>query len=281
MRKVVVSEFISLDGVIENPAWTFEFQSPEQDAFKFAELRDADALLLGRVTYEGFAAAWPGMAAETGEYGAWMNGYPKYVASNTLDTAEWNASIIEGDLAEGVNRLKQQPGKDILVFGSGKLAESLMRLDLVDEYRLIVYPIVLGQGQKLFVDNIGAKMKLVKSEVFSSGAILLVYEAVSGGGGGMTPPRRLRAATLPRARERVGMLTGTGGDGAGGCMAWAFTPPRAAARPSPAEGRVGSTRTLRARAKRPLCQTCFPNSAARLQPRGAVLCALGVWRLRL
>ena len=176
MRKVVVSEFISLDGVIENPAWTFQFQSPEQDNFKFAELRDADSLLLGRVTYEGFAQAWPGMAAETGEYGEWMNGYPKYVASTTLDTGEWNASIIKGDLAEAVNALKRQEGKDILVFGSGKLAETLMRLDLVDEYRLIVYPIVLGEGQKLFVDNIAATLRLVKSEVFSSGAVALTYQ---------------------------------------------------------------------------------------------------------
>lgn len=176
VRKVVVSEFISLDGVIENPAWTFQFQSPEQDAFKFAELRDADALLLGRVTYEGFAAAWPGMAEATGEYGAWMNGYPKYVASTTLDSAEWNATIIKGDLAEAVNRLKGEDGKDILVFGSGKLAESLMRLDLVDEFRLIVYPVVLGQGQKLFVGDIAAKLQLVRSETFSSGAVALTYQ---------------------------------------------------------------------------------------------------------
>ena len=129
MRKVVVSEFMTLDGVIENPAWSMPYQSDEQNNFKFAELRDADALLLGRVTYEGFAAAWPGMAEQTGEYGVWMNGYPKYVASTTLDTAEWNASIIKGDLAEEVDKLKQRPGKDILVFGSGKLAESLMRLE--------------------------------------------------------------------------------------------------------------------------------------------------------
>jgi dihydrofolate reductase len=176
MRKVVVSEFISLDGVIEEPMWTFQFGSPEQDAFKFAELRDADALLLGRVTYEGFAAAWPGMAAETGEYGAWMNGYPKYVASTTLEGAEWNATVIKGDLAGEVNRLKGQEGKDILVFGSGKLVEALMRLDLVDEYRLLVYPIVLGRGQKLFAEGAATTLRLVKSEIFSSGVAALTYQ---------------------------------------------------------------------------------------------------------
>jgi dihydrofolate reductase len=172
----VVSEFISLDGVIENPAWTFQFQSPEQDAFKVAELEAADALLLGRVTYDGMSKAWPAMAAETGDYGARMNGYPKYVPSTTLDKGEWNATIIKGDLAEEINQLKGQEGKDILLFGSGKLVESLMRHDLVDEYRLIVYPIVLGEGQKLFVDGLPAKLRLVKSEVFSSGAIALTYQ---------------------------------------------------------------------------------------------------------
>lgn len=180
MRKVVVSEFVSLDGVIENPAWTFAYQSDEQNAFKFAELQAADALLLGRVTYDGMSKAWPTMEAQTGEYGKWMNSYPKYVPSTTLAEGEWNATIIKGDLAEEINTLKQQPGKDILLFGSGKLVESLMRHELVDEFRLIVYPIVLGQGQKLFVDGIPAKLKLVKSEVFSSGAVALTYETVAG-----------------------------------------------------------------------------------------------------
>ena len=114
MRKVVVSEFMTLDGVIENPAWSMPYQSPEQDAFKVAEMKVADALLLGRVTYEAFAAVWPGMEADTGEYGQWMNGSPKYVASTTLDTAEWNANIIKGDLADEVNKLKQQEGRDLL-----------------------------------------------------------------------------------------------------------------------------------------------------------------------
>ncbi|MBA2714222.1 MAG: dihydrofolate reductase family protein, partial [Rubrobacteraceae bacterium] len=128
MRRVVVSEFVSLDGIVEDPRWTFQFGSDDRDQFKFEELAASDALLLGRVTYEGFAAAWPQMEEQTGEYGAWMNGYPKYVVSTTLqEPLEWNNStLVEGDVAEEVSRLKDQPGKDILVFGSGDLVNTLM-----------------------------------------------------------------------------------------------------------------------------------------------------------
>ena len=164
MRRVIVSEFVSLDGVIEDPGgtgesdrggWSFQYdRGPEGDEFKFDELAAADALLLGRVTYEGFAAAWPQMEEQTGEYGAWMNGYPKHVVSTTLqEPLEWNnSSLIAGDIAEEVGRLKQQPGKDILVFGSGKLARTLMEHDLIDEYRLMVFPVVVGKGKRLFGD---------------------------------------------------------------------------------------------------------------------------------
>ena len=164
MRRVIVSEFVSLDGVIEDPGgtgesdrggWSFQYdRGPEGDEFKFDELAAADALLLGRVTYEGFATAWPQMEEQTGEYGAWMNGYPKHVVSTTLqEPLEWNnSSLIAGDVAEEVGRLKQQPGKDILVFGSGKLARTLMEHDLIDEYRLMVFPVVVGKGKRLFGD---------------------------------------------------------------------------------------------------------------------------------
>jgi len=175
MRKVVISEFMTLDGVIEDPAWSFQFHSEEQDAFKFAELKAADSLLLGRVTYEGFAAAWPGMAEETGEYGEMMNGYPKYVASTTLDKTEWNASLIKGDIAEEVGKLKQQPGRDILVFGSGRFAQTLMRQGLVDEYRLLVYPVVLGRGQRLFTEGFDSTLQLVEAKTFSTGVVALTY----------------------------------------------------------------------------------------------------------
>ena len=180
MRKLVVSEFVTLDGVFEDPAWTFPFRSEEGEAFKFAELQAADALLLGRVTYQGFAAAWPGMAEQTGEYGAMMNGYPKYVASTTLDTAEWNASLLKGDLAEEVAGLKGQSGRDILVFGSGRLVETLLRHNLVDEYRLLVFPVVLGRGRRLFPGGLATTLRLVEAKPFSSGVVALTYQPAQG-----------------------------------------------------------------------------------------------------
>jgi dihydrofolate reductase len=189
MRRVIVSEFVSLDGVIEDPggaegfergAWSFQFdRGPEGDKFKFDELAAADALLLGRVTYEGFAAVWPKMEEQTGEYGAWMNGYPKHVGSRTLEEPlEWNNStLIEGDVAEGVSKLKQQDGKDILVFGSGALVNTLMEHELIDEYRLMVFPIVVGKGKRLFGDTQETKaMKLVDTKpVGPDGILILTY----------------------------------------------------------------------------------------------------------
>jgi dihydrofolate reductase len=176
MRKVIVSEFVSLDGVMENPAWTFQFGSQEQDQYKFDELFACDALLLGRVTYQGFAAAWPNMQG-TGEYGERMNSMPKYVASTTLTRMEWNANLIKGDLAAEVTRLKQQPGQDLLVFGSCELVYTLTELDLVDEYRLMVFPIILGSGKRIFRDGSEQKiLKLVETKPFHSGVVVLTYQ---------------------------------------------------------------------------------------------------------
>src|ERR687897_1661530 len=189
MRKVIVSEFMSLDGVIEDPGgageldrggWSFRSdRGAEGDKFKDDELAAADALLLGRITYEGFAAAWPQMEEQTGEYGARMNGYPKHVASRTLqEPLEWNNStLIEGDIAEEVSRLKEQPGKDILVFGSAQLVRTLMGHDLIDEYRLMVFPIVLGKGKRLF-GNVGETraLRLVDTKpVGPDGVLVLTY----------------------------------------------------------------------------------------------------------
>ncbi len=194
MRKVIVSEFVSLDGVMEDPGgagesdrggWAFRSdRGPEGDEFKFEELAAADALLLGRKTYEGFAAAWPQMEEQTGEYGAWMNGYPKHVASTTLEEPlEWNNStLIEGDVAEGVSKLKQQDGKDILIFGSGALVNTLIKHDLIDEYRLMVFPIVVGKGKRLFGDVGGTRaMRLVDTKpVGPDGILILTYEPARG-----------------------------------------------------------------------------------------------------
>jgi dihydrofolate reductase len=179
VRKVIASEFVSLDGVMEEPGWTFQFSSEEQDQFKFDELAASDALLLGRLTYEGFAAAWPQMEEQTGEYGAWMNGYPKYVASTTLEEPlEWNNSnLIQGNVAEEVSRLKQQPGKDILIFGSGDLVNMLMQHDLIDEYRIMVFPVVVGSGKRLFGDGSDTKvLELVETKTFGSGVVVLTYQ---------------------------------------------------------------------------------------------------------
>jgi dihydrofolate reductase len=189
MRRVIVSEFVSLDGVIEDPGgaggfdrggWSFWFdRGSEGDKFKFDELAAADALLLGRVTYVGFATAWPQMEEQTGEYGAWMNGYPKHVASRTLEEPlEWNNStLIKGDVAEEVSKLKQHEGKDILVFGSGALVNTLMEHDLIDEHRLMVFPIVVGKGKRLFGETKETKaMKLVDTKQLGpDGVLVLTY----------------------------------------------------------------------------------------------------------
>ncbi len=178
MRKVIVSEFVSLDGVIENPVWTFQLTGEEQQRFKSDELSAADALLLGRVTYEGFAAAWPRMTEQVGEYADMMNGYPKHAVSTTLEEPlGWNNStLIKGDVSEDVSELKQQPGRDILVFGSGTLVNELMRLGLIDEYRLMVFPVVLGSGQRLFGDGVEETvLELVGTDTFDTGVVVLTY----------------------------------------------------------------------------------------------------------
>jgi len=167
---------MTLDGVVEAPdKWSFPFWSDETGKFKSDELRATDALLLGRVTYEGFAAAWPGRKDEEG-FADRFNSMPKYVASKTLKKLEWNNShLIKGDLAAEVSKLKQQPGRDVVIHGSPTLIRSLLPHDLIDEYRLLVYPIVLGRGKRLFDEASQAKLKLAESETFSKGVVKLVY----------------------------------------------------------------------------------------------------------
>lgn len=186
MRRVIVSEFVSLDGVMEmeEPGrWNLPYWSDEMGKYKSDELAAADALLLGRTTYEVFAAAWPSMTDEEG--GAEMNGYPKHVASTTLkEPLEWNNStLIKGDVAEEVSKLKQQPGKDILVYGSAELARTLMEHDLIDEYRLMVHPVVVGSGKRLFGDTEETKaMRLVDTkQVSPDGVLVLTYRPAGKG----------------------------------------------------------------------------------------------------
>src|SRR5438270_4510728 len=150
MRKLKLAMYVSLDGVVEDPAWTGPYWNDQLSDLQAEYLYSSDALLLGRVTYEGFAAAWPGMEESTGDFGKKMNSMPKFVASKTLDNGEWNATIIKGDLIVEVAALKEQPGQDLLIYGSGDLVDELTRNGLIDEYRLMVHPVVVGSGKRLF-----------------------------------------------------------------------------------------------------------------------------------
>jgi dihydrofolate reductase len=190
MRRVVVSEFVSLDGVMEAPGgeegyahtgWVMLFPDPGQEAYKLEEVLEAEALLLGRVTYEGFAAAWPSVKDEAG-FGDKMNGMPKFVASTTLTELEWNNStLLEGDVAEAVSKLKLEDGGDILVVGSRTLVHTLMAHDLVDEYRVMLFPVVLGSGGRLFPDTPAKTvLKLVDTTTFDSGVVVHTYHPAHG-----------------------------------------------------------------------------------------------------
>lgn len=191
MGKIVVTEFVSLDGVIEAPGggesyrhagWTFEFDRGEEgDRFKLDELLEAEAQLLGRVTYEGFAAAWPTMEDEAG-FAERMNGMPKYVVSSTLEEAGWsNSTVLRGDPAAEVRKLKDEVDGVILVAGSAQLVQTMLEHDLVDELRLMVFPILLGAGKRLFGDVSEKKpLQLVGSKTLGAGIALLTYEPTAG-----------------------------------------------------------------------------------------------------
>ena len=175
--RVVVTEFITLDGVMQAPhEWSSPYWTDEIGKFKHDELITTDAQLLGRVTYEEFAKSWPTQTDETG-FAERMNSIPKYVVSKKLKKADWNNStIIKGNVVEEISKLKGQTGSDILVAGSAKLVGFLMENDLVDEYRLLVHPIVLGKGKRLFTDGQFASLKLIDSKAYDSGVTLLRYE---------------------------------------------------------------------------------------------------------
>jgi dihydrofolate reductase len=184
MGRIVVTEFISLDGVIEDPGgsedfkyggWSFEIERGEEgDRFKLDEALNADALLLGRKTYEGFAAAWP---SREGEFADKFNNMPKYVVSSTLEKVEWNNStLLKGDVVESVSKLRQGPGGDIVVHGSAQLVQALLEHDLVDELRLMVFPVVLGTGKRLFGSTTNKKrLRLADSKMVGDGVAILVY----------------------------------------------------------------------------------------------------------
>jgi dihydrofolate reductase len=183
MGRLIVTEFITVDGVIDSPGeagWVFKFnRGPEGDKVKSDELMAADAQLLGRITYQGFARAWPSMNSD--DFGRRMNSMPKYVVSTTLtaDEATWeNSTVISSDVPGEVARLKERTGGDVLVAGSGNLVRTLAEHDLVDAYRLMVFPIVLGAGKRLFGEGSPATdLRLVDSQaVGPDGVMLLTYE---------------------------------------------------------------------------------------------------------
>ena len=185
MGRIVVTEFVSLDGVMEAPGggegfkhdgWTFEISRGEEgDKFKLDETMASNALLLGRRTYEGFAAAWP---SRDGEFADKFNSMPKYVVSSTLKDPEWsNTTVLEGELTDEVAKLKEQQDGDIVVHGSAQLVQALLESDLVDELRLMVFPVVLGTGKTLFGETSDKKrLKLRDSKVVGDGVAILVYE---------------------------------------------------------------------------------------------------------
>jgi dihydrofolate reductase len=185
LGRIVVTEFVSLDGVVEAPGggedykyggWSFEIErGDEGDKFKLDEAFSSEALLLGRVTYEGFAAAWP---SRDGEFADKFNSMPKYVVSSTLGEPEWNNStVLSGDVAEEVAKLRQAQDGDIVVHGSPQLVQTLIEHDLVDEYRLMLYPLVLGMGKRLFGATTDKKrLRLVDSKVVGDGVAILIYQ---------------------------------------------------------------------------------------------------------
>jgi dihydrofolate reductase len=191
MAKIVVSQFVSLDGVIEDPGgsekwerggWAFKYErGPEGDQFKLDEVMASDALLLGRVTYEGFAEAWP---SREGDFADKFNGMRKYVVSASMDDADWNNSVVvrPDALVDTVSKLRQEPGGDVLVNGSAQLVAALHANDLVDEYRLMVFPTVLGGGKRMFADD-GHVSGLRLMDAKPAGeTLILVYEPVKAAG---------------------------------------------------------------------------------------------------
>jgi dihydrofolate reductase len=184
--KIVVTEFVSVDGVMEDPggsenskhgAWTFQFDRGEGDKFKLDETMSSEALLLGRRTYEAFAEAWPSRTDDVG-FADKFNSMPKYVVSSTLENPTWNNStVLKGDLGEEVAKLRQELDGDVVVHGSAQLVQALVEHDLVDELRLMVFPVVLGSGKRLFGETSDKKrLRLTDSNVVGDGVAILIYQ---------------------------------------------------------------------------------------------------------
>lgn len=175
MGKVVAVEYVTLDGVFEEPSWSGPFFNEELSGWQAENLREADALLLGRRTYEGFKAAWPQMEATTGDFGVKMNTMPKYVATTSLTTPEWNATFLTGELSDEVAKLRTEPGT-LLINGSATVVNHLTRHNLIDEYRIMVYPVVQGDGRRLWDDGTKIALTLTDSWKTTTGVQVLTYK---------------------------------------------------------------------------------------------------------
>jgi dihydrofolate reductase len=180
MRKVIALELVSVDGVMEKPEeWSFSYSNDEMAEANASGMADSDAMLLGRVTYEEFASYWPYQNSADQPFTDYLNDTPKYVVSTTLEEPlEWqNSTLIKGNVAEQIAKLKRQPGKDITILGSATLVGSLLADDLLDELRLMVHPVVLGRGKRLFEEGSDLKaLELVGSKTFSIGVLYLTYQ---------------------------------------------------------------------------------------------------------
>jgi dihydrofolate reductase len=189
MGRIVVTEFVSLDGVIEDPGgsedfkyggWSFEIdRGAEGNQFKLDETMESEALLLGRVTYEGFAASWP---EREGEFADKFNTMPKYVVSSTLENPEWtNSTLLDGDVVDAVSKLRRDLDGNIIVHGSRRLVQTLIEHDLVDELRMMVFPVILGAGKRMFGETSDKKrLRLTDAKTVGDGVLVLVYEPAGG-----------------------------------------------------------------------------------------------------
>ena len=187
MRRIVAGLFISLDNVYESPdKWHFPYFNDEMGEAVDKQMAASDAMLLGRVTYQEFASYWPNQSSADVDIADHMNNTPKFVVSSTLDSVEWqNSTLIKGDVAAELTKLKQQPGKDISIVGSGTLVRTLLRDGLLDELQLLVHPIVVGRGKRLFTDESGHKpLQLVDAKTFSTGVLALTYQPAGQEGAG-------------------------------------------------------------------------------------------------
>lgn len=175
MRRIVAGLFISVDGVVEAPdQWQFPYFNEEMGGAVQSMMDSSEAMLLGRRTYEEFAAYWP---TSTDDFAGHMNNTPKYVVSNTLTAAEWqNSTLVSGDVIKELTRIKEQPGGDLAITGSGTLVRSLLREGLLDELQLLVHPVVVGTGKRLFDDGPKVPLRLTGSRTFSTGVLHLTYE---------------------------------------------------------------------------------------------------------